>query len=72
MNFSLQNIDKVNAVITVKLDKADYQPQVEKSLKKLRQQAKVPGFRPGMVPIALVQKMYGKSVKADEITKTVS
>ncbi len=72
MNFSLQNIDKVNAVITVELEKADYQPQVEKSLKKLRQQAKVPGFRPGMVPIALVQKMYGKSVKADEITKTVS
>ena len=72
MNVSLQNIDKVNALLTVKLEKADYQTQVEKSLKKFRQQAKVPGFRPGMVPMGLVQKMYGKSVKAEEVNKVLS
>ena len=47
MNVSLQNIDKVSALLTVKLEKADYQPQVDKSLKNIRQKAQVPGFRPG-------------------------
>lgn len=72
MNVSLQNIDKVSALLTVKLEKADYQPQVDKSLKTLRQKAQVPGFRPGMVPMSLVKKMYGKSVIADEVNKILS
>ncbi len=72
MNVSLQNIDKVSALLTVKVEKADYEAQVEKSLKKYRQQAKVPGFRPGMVPMSLVKKMYGKAVKAEEVNKLLS
>lgn len=72
MNVSLQNIDKVSALLTVKLEKADYQPQVDKSLKIFRQKAQVPGFRPGMVPMSLVKKMYGKSVVADEVNKLLS
>lgn len=47
MNVSLQNIDKVSAELTVKLEKADYQAQVDKSLKSLRQKAQMPGFRKG-------------------------
>ena len=39
MNVSLQNIDKVSALLTVKLEKADYQEKVDKSLKSLRQKA---------------------------------
>ena len=57
MNVSLQNIDKGSALLTVKLEKADYQEKVDKSLKNLRQKAKVPRFRPGMVPMSLVKKM---------------
>lgn len=72
MNVSLQNIDKVSALLTVKLEKADYQEQVDKSLKNFRQKANVPGFRPGMVPMGLVKKMYGKAVKAEEINKILS
>ena len=72
MNVSLQNIDKVSALLTVKLEKADYQEKVDKSLKKLRQKAQVPGFRPGMVPMSLVKKMYGKSVVAEEVNKLLS
>ena len=56
----------------MKLEKADYQPQVDKSLKNIRQKAQVPGFRPGMVPMSLVKKMYGKSVIADEVNKLLS
>ncbi len=72
MNVSLQNIDKVSALLTVKLEKADYQEQVDKSLKNFRQKAQIPGFRKGMVPMSLVKKMYGKSVVADEVNKLLS
>lgn len=72
MNVSLQNIDKVSALLTVKLEKADYQERVDKALKHFRQKAQMPGFRPGMVPMGLVKKMYGKSVLAEEVNKLLS
>lgn len=49
MNVSFQNIDKVSGLLTVKLEKADYQEKVDKSLKTFRQKAQIPGFRKGMV-----------------------
>lgn len=69
MNVSLQNIDKVSALLTVKIEKADYEDKVIHSLKSIRQKAQVPGFRKGMVPMSLIQKMYRKSVLAEEINK---
>mgnify|MGYP000392488717 FL=1 len=72
MNVSLQNIDKVSGLLTVKLEKADYQEKVDKQLKSFRQKAQIPGFRKGMVPMSLVKKMYGKSVIAEEVNKTLS
>ena len=72
MNVSLQNIDKVSALLTVKLEKADYQEKVDKALKTLRQKVQMPGFRKGMVPASLVKKMYGKSVLGEEVNKLLS
>ena len=72
MNVSFQNIDKVSGLLTVKLEKADYQERVDKSLKTFRQKAQIPGFRKGMVPMSLVKKMYGKSVIAEEVNKLLS
>ncbi len=72
MNVSLQNIDKVSALLTVKLEKADYQENVDKTLKNFRKQAQVPGFRKGMVPAGLIKKMYGKSAVAEEVNKLLS
>ncbi len=69
MNISLQNVDKVSAVLTVAIEKADYQERVEKTLKNYRQKANVPGFRKGMVPMGLIKKQYGKAVLAEEIDK---
>lgn len=71
MNVSLQNVDKVSAVLTAKIAKADYQDNVEKALKNFRQKAQMPGFRKGMVPMSLVKKMYGKSVIAEEVNKVL-
>ena len=72
MNVSLQNIDKVSAELTVKLEKADYQEKVDKELKSLRQKAQIPGFRKGMVPAGMIKKMFGKSALIEEINKLVS
>ena len=72
MNVSLQNIDKVSALLTVKLEKADYQEKVDKALKSFRQKAQMPGFRKGMIPMSLVKKMYGKSALAEEVNKLLS
>ena len=69
MNVSLQNIDKVNALLIVKMGKADYQEKVDKALKDLRHKAQMPGFRKGMVPASLIKKMYGRSVLVEEVNK---
>ena len=69
MNVSMQNVDKVSALLTVNIEKADYQEKVEKLLKKYRQQVNMPGFRKGMVPMSLIKKQFGKSAMAEEVDK---
>lgn len=71
MNVTLKNIDGANALASVRIEKADYQEKVEKSLKNIRQKANIPGFRKGMTPMGMIKKMYGKSVLAEEINKLV-
>ena len=69
MNISLQNVDNVSAVLTVQIEKADYQENVEKALKTLRQRVNMPGFRKGMVPMGIIRKQYGSSVLVEEVDK---
>jgi trigger factor len=72
MNITRENIDDLNAVLNVKIEKADYGDKVENVLKDYRRKANIKGFRPGMVPIGMIKKMYGLAVKVDEINKLVS
>jgi trigger factor len=72
MNITRENIDDLNAVLKVKIDKADYEEKVVTVLKDYRKKATVKGFRPGMVPIGLIKKMYGRAVQIDEINKVVT
>ena len=58
--------------IKISVEKADYQENVEKTLKQMRQRANVPGFRPGMVPMGLIKKMYGASAKMEALNNLVS
>ena len=71
MNVSLQNIDKVSALLTVKLEKEDYQARVDKALKDFKKKANMPGFRPGMVPMGLIKKQYGTAILAEEVNKVL-
>lgn len=72
MTITRENIDELNALLKVNIVKSDYEENVEKVLRDYRKKANVRGFRPGMVPIGLIRKMYGKSVKLDEINKLIS
>lgn len=72
MNISRKDIDQNNVVITISIAKEDYAEKVEKALRDYRKKANMPGFRPGMVPLGLIKKMYGKAVKAEEINNVVS
>ncbi len=66
-----ENIGLLNDKIVVKIEKSDYLPSFEKSLKEYGKKANIPGFRKGMVPTSLIKKMYGNSVFTDEVLKTV-
>lgn len=72
MKVTLNKTDNVNGIIAIEIEKADYQENVSKSLNKFRSQAQMPGFRAGKVPKSVIQKMYGKSILAEEINKLVS
>lgn len=71
MNISFENPDKVNGLLTITVEEADYQASVEKTLKDYRKKANYPGFRPGMVPMGLIKKQFGTSAKMDAINKLI-
>lgn len=72
MNISFVEKNDNFARIELKLTKEDYQEAVEKGLKKIRRNASIPGFRKGAVPTGMVKKMYGDSVKIEEVQNLVS
>lgn len=73
MNITLEkNEGAVSGKLIVNIVKADYADKLANSLKKLKQKAQMPGFRKGMVPMSLIQKMYGTEVKADELQKILA
>ena len=71
MKVSKKDIDKLNSIISVDIEKNDFESNVENVLKDYRKRANIPGFRKGHTPIGLIKKQYGLSVKVDEINKLI-
>ena len=69
MKISFDCADKINGLLTMTVEPADYQEAVEKTLKNYRKKAQVPGFRPGMVPMGMIKKQYGTAVKVEEVNR---
>ena len=69
MNIQFECADKVNGLMTITIEQADYKEAVDKKLKDYRKKAQVPGFRPGMVPMGMIKKQYGTAVKVDEVNR---
>ena len=72
MNVTATNHDDVSALLTVTLDKSDYKEKVEKQLISYANNAQIPGFRKGKVPLSMVKKQYEAGIAFEEINKQVS
>jgi trigger factor len=72
MNITKENTGNLTAEIKVEISQNDYQDKITKQLKEYQHKANIPGFRVGKVPIGMIQKMYGKPIKIDEINKIIS
>ncbi len=72
MNITQEKIDKLNSVVKISIKPEDYLERVEKAIKTQAKKAKLPGFRPGMVPSSHIKRMYGKSILVDEINNLLN
>lgn len=72
MNILKEEVDALNAVLKLKIDKVDYDPKVEEALKDYRKKAAIKGFRPGHAPASLINKLYRKPIIVEEVNKLIS
>ena len=72
MNITFEKTGNVTGVVTLNIEKADYEANVKKGLKNAQSKVQMPGFRPGHVPAGMVKKMYGTQIKAEEVQKLIS
>src|SRR5690606_11708319 len=69
MNITKNNVDALNAIVTIDVTRDDFQNNVEEVLKNYKKNASIPGFRKGQVPMSLIKKQYKTTVIIDEINK---
>jgi len=69
MNIFQEKTDEQNAILTVRIEKEDYEGKVNKALNDFSKKARMDGFRPGKVPPGLIRKMHGRSFLVEEINK---
>lgn len=71
MNITKKDVDALNAVLTVEIEKKDYSEKVDKILKNYQKSANIPGFRKGHVPMGMIKRQYGKAVLVEEVNKII-
>ncbi len=72
MNIVKKDIDGLTANLNIQIIKEDYEPRVAGVLTDYRKKARIDGFRPGKVPAGIINKMYGKPVLVDEVSKIIN
>ena len=72
MNITKVEKEQGAALLRIVVEEQDYAANVEAELRKYKKQANVPGFRPGMVPMGIVKKMYGKGIVAEQAYRLAS
>jgi len=71
VEISVENISKVDRVITIKADGADLEPRIDKALREYRKQMSLPGFRPGKAPMSIVRKRFGRDVENEQVNEYI-
>ena len=69
MNINKTDLDSLNSVINMTIDRKDYEEKVSTVLSNYRKNANIPGFRKGHVPMGMIKKQYEQAVIADEVNK---
>ena len=72
MNIVENRIDDLNLELTLSIAKDDYAESMKKKLADFRKKADIKGFRKGMVPMSLVEKMYGQNALVDAVNDVIS
>ena len=72
MNISQNRIDDLNLELTLTIAQEDYADSFKKKLADFRKKADIKGFRKGMVPMSLVEKMYGQNALVDAVNDVIS
>ncbi len=72
MNIVRENLEDLTTLLKVTVGEADYNEAVDKALRTYKRKANIPGFRPGMVPMGIINKMYRKGVVAEESYRAAS
>jgi trigger factor len=71
MQTSLETLGQLERRLNVAVPLEQIETEVEKRLARLAKNAKIPGFRPGKVPMKMVAQQYGPQVRSDVISETV-
>ena len=72
MKIEQNKIDDLNIVLTLGIEAADYAENKKKKLNKYRRTAEIKGFRKGMVPMGLIERMYGQSALVDSVNDVIA
>ena len=72
MKLEQNRIDDLNLELTITVAAEDYAENRKKRLNDYRKKAEFKGFRKGMVPMSLVEKMYGPSALVDSVNDVVA
>ena len=72
MKIEQNRIDDLNLELTLSVSAEDYADSRKKRLNDFRKKADIRGFRKGMVPMSLVEKMYGQQALADAVNDVIS
>jgi len=72
MNVTFEQKDNLNGTISVNLTAADYAPELDKKISDYRKRANIPGFRPGMAPKSMIEKMFGTSMLLEAVNSAAS
>ena len=69
MKISRKDNNPLNSLITIDIERNDFEEKVNKVLSDYRKKANIPGFRKGHVPMGMIKKQYETAVTADEVNK---
>lgn len=72
MRVTQKNIDDLNLVVTLNIEQGDYYDKQRKILNDFRRKAELKGFRKGMAPMSLIEKLHGRSALLDAVNDLIS